>query len=358
EVVIMELTIDKDRTLGVSGQGGSQFSVNGNPTLAFGSSLGGTAAGLSAAALSGLAAGGVSQNTTTIPVTNPDGTITNLQIPTFGAILNAIQTDTDVNVLSTPNLLTLDNEEAEIVVGSQQPFPNGTTLTPGGNTTFNVTREDVGIKLKMTPQINEGDIVKIKLKQEISAVVPGASETVLTSLGPTTTKRSVETVVACKDQQTIVIGGLIDDKVTITTTKVPFLGDIPIFGNLFKNKKTVKAKTNLLVFLRPYIIRDTKDFLKILQKKVEERNMYVAQNYGKGQQKVIRQSIRNHAADLLEFRRDIQRVNWDFQNDTGTRVVPAGSESEAPPPSKASGGTSEEDHQAELLKAAQSSDAH
>jgi len=357
EVVIMELTVDKDRTLGVSGQGGGQFSLGGNPTLGFGSSLGGTASGLSAAALSGLAAGVVSQTTQTIPVTNPDGSITNLQIPTFGVVLNALQTDTDVNVLSTPNLLTLDNEEAEIVVGATQPFPSGTTLTPGGNTTFNVTREDVGIKLKMTPQINEGDIVKIKLKQEISSVVPGASETVLTSLGPTTTKRSVETVVAAKDEQTIVIGGLIDDKVTITTTKVPFLGDIPIFGNLFKNKKTTKAKTNILVFLRPFIIRDSKDFLKILQKKVEERNMFISQNYGKQQQKVIRQSIRNHAADLLEFRKDIQREDLQFQNDTGTRTVPIDSGAPSSSGSKTSDSSRLTDHDQALVQANQSNDA-
>lgn len=355
EVVIMELTIDKNRTLGVSGQGGGTFSAGGEPMLGFGSSLGGTAAGLSAAALSGLAAGVVSQNTTSIPVTNPDGTITNLQIPTFGVILNALQTDTNVNILSTPNLLTLDNEEAEIIVGGTQPFPSGTTLTPGGNTTFNVTREDVGIKLKMQPQINEGDVVKIKLKQEITSVIPGASEVVLTSLGPSTTKRSVETVVAAKDQQTIVIGGLIDDKVTITTTKVPFLGDIPILGNLFKQKKTTKAKTNILVFLRPYIIRDSKDFLKILQKKVEERNMFVAQNYGKGQQKVIRQSIRNHAADLLEFRKEIQRENWDYQNDTGTRVVPV--DGQAPSGSGSSDSSGLDNHNQELLRAANGSDA-
>lgn len=322
EVVIMELTIDKNRTIGVSGQGGGTFSVNGSPALAFGSSLGGTASGLSAAALSGLAAGVVSQTTQTIPITNPDGTITNFEIPTFGVILNALQQDSDVNVLSTPNLLTLDNEEAEIIVGAEQPFPTGTTLTPGGNTTFNVTRENVGIILKMTPQINEGDVVKIKVRQEITAVIPGQSEVILTSLGPTTTKRSVETVVAAKDQQTIVIGGLIDDKVTMATAKIPFLGDIPILGNLFKQKRTTKAKTNLLVFLRPYIIRDSKDFLKILQKKVEERNMFVTQNFGKRQQKVIQQSIRNHASDLLEFRKEIQQNEWDFQNDTGTRVVP------------------------------------
>lgn len=352
EVVIMELTVNKDRDIGVSGQGGGQFSVNGNSALAFGSSLGGTASGLSAAALSGLAAGVVSQTTQSIPVTNADGTVTNLEIPTFGAILTAIQTDTNVNILSTPNLLTLDNEEAEIIVGGEQPFPTGTTLTPGGNTTFNVTRENVGITLKMTPQINEGDTVKIKLRQEITQVIPGASEIVLTSLGPSTTKRAVETVVAAKDQQTIVIGGLIDDKVTITTTKVPFLGDIPILGHLFKRTSTLKEKTNLLVFIRPYIIRDTKDFLKIVQKKVEERNMFITQNYGARQQKIIRQSIRSHTGDLLEYRKEIQQQEWDFQGPGSNRLVPV---SQGYP--GGSGTTSSADHQEELLQATQVEDS-
>lgn len=347
EVVIMELAINKDRDVGVSGQGGGTFNVNGNPALAFGSSLGGTAAGLSAAALSGLAAGVVSQTTNTIPITQPDGTITNLEVPTFGAILTAIQNDTNVNILSTPNLLTLDNEEAEIIVGGEQPFPTGTTLTPGGNTTFNVTRENIGITLKMTPQINEGETVKIKLRQEITSVIPGSSEVILTSLGPSTTKRSVETVVAAKDQQTIVIGGLIDDKVTMTTTKVPFLGDIPILGHLFKRKATRKEKTNILVFLRPYIIRDTKDFLKILQKKVEERNMFITQNYGDRQQKIIRQSIRNHAADLLEFRKHIQRTDWEFESNEGTKMVPVDQGTSGVPTSDAS----DADHGDALLEA-------
>lgn len=352
EVVIMELTVNKDRDIGVSGQGGGTFSVAGNSALAFGSSLGGTSSGLSAAALSGLAAGVVSQTTQTIPVTQPDGTITNVEIPTFGAILTAIQTDTNVNILSTPNLLTLDNEEAEIIVGGEQPFPTGTTLTPGGNTTFNVTRENVGITLKMTPQINEGDTVKIKLRQEITQVIPGASEVVLTSLGPSTTKRSVETVVAAKDQQTIVIGGLIDDKVTITKTKVPFLGDIPILGHLFKRTATKKEKTNILVFIRPYIIRDTKDFLKILQRKIEERNMFISQNYGKRQQQIIQQSIRSHSADLLGFRKDIQRQEWDFKGPGSKSLVPVNFDTGGVP----AGSTSSAGHQEELLQATQIND--
>ncbi|MBL7685872.1 MAG: type II secretion system secretin GspD [Deltaproteobacteria bacterium] len=316
EVVIMELTVDKNRQLGIQGQGGATFSAGGNKIIGFGSALGGTASGL-ASALSGASAGGiVSQNTISFPTTNADGTVKNVNVPAFGAILTALQQDRDVNILSTPNLLTLDNEEAEIIVGGEEPFPTGSTLTTGGNTTFNVTRQNVGITLKLTPQVSEGDMVKMKIKQEVTAVVPGASEAVLTSVGPSTTKRSVTTVVVAKDQQTIVIGGLIDDKQTIAESKIPFLGDIPLLGNLFKTKKRTKAKTNILVFLRPYIIRDTTDFLKILQKKVEERNMFIEQNYGRTQQKAIRESIRSHASELLEFKKDIQLNQYDYEKVT------------------------------------------
>ncbi|MCB1215571.1 MAG: hypothetical protein KDK66_08875, partial [Deltaproteobacteria bacterium] len=206
----------------------------------------------------------------------------------------------------------------------EQPFPSGTTLTTGGNTTFNVVREDVGITLKVTPQVNAGDMVVLKLKQEMTSVIPGASHTVLTSLGPSTSKRSVETTVAAKDQQTIVIGGLIDDKVTMTTTKIPFLGDIPILGHLFKRKTTAKVKTNILIFVRPYIISDTKDYAKILQRKVEERNMFISQNYGKRQAKLIHQAIRSHAADLLEFKKEVQRMDWDYPNGKNKGLAPVG----------------------------------
>ncbi len=312
EVVIMELTVDKDRNIGVSGQGGGTFNIGGHPITGFGSLLGGTASGLASALNGAGAVGAVSQETLTFTQTNANGTTSNITIPGFGYILTALESDTNVNVLSTPNLLTLDNEEAEIIVGREQPFPTGSTVTSGGNTTFNVTRQNVGIILKLTPQVNEGDMVKMKVKQEVTAVVP-ASDAILTTIGPSTTKRSVETVVVAKDQQTVVIGGLIDDKLTWSEQKIPFLGDIPLLGNLFKKKQTTKSKTNILVFLRPYIIRDATDFLKVLQKKVEERNMFIEQNYGKGQHKMIRSGIRSHAAELLEFKKDIQLQQYDYE---------------------------------------------
>ncbi len=319
EVIIMELNIKKDRTIGFNAQGGDLFGLGPSGSVGFGSLLGGMTSGLPAALSSAGAAGVISKDTVTFNRPNADGTTTPISMPAFGAIMTAIQNDTNVNILSTPNLLTLDNEEASIIVGGEEPFPTGTTVTSGGNTSFNVTRQNVGITLKITPQVNEGEMVKMKVKQEVTAVVPGASDAVRTSIGPSTTKRSVETVVVAKDQQTIVIGGLIDDKLTVGESKVPFLGDIPILGNLFKSKTRTKAKTNILIFLRPFIIRDTADFMKILQKKVEERNMFVEQNYGAGQQKLIRESIRSHSSELLEFKKDIQLLNYDYQSKKGQR---------------------------------------
>ncbi|MBF0491455.1 MAG: type II secretion system secretin GspD [Deltaproteobacteria bacterium] len=319
EVIIMELNIKKDRTIGFNAQGGDLFGLGPSGTVGFGSLLGGMTSGLPAALSSAGAAGVISKDTVTFNRPNPDGTTTPVSMPAFGALMTAMQNDTNVNILSTPNLLTLDNEEASIIVGGEEPFPTGTTVTSGGNTSFNVTRQNVGITLKITPQVNEGEMVKMKVKQEVTAVVPGASDAVRTSIGPSTTKRSVETVVVSKDEQTIVIGGLIDDKLNVGESKVPFLGDIPILGNLFKSKTKTKSKTNILIFLRPFIIRDTADFLKILQKKVEERNMFVEQNYGASQQKMIRESIRSHASELLEFKKDIQLLHYDYQSKYGNQ---------------------------------------
>ena len=115
-------------------------------------------------------------------------------------------------------------------------------------------------------------------------------------------KKSVQTVVVAHDKQTIVIGGLIDDHATATTSKVPFLGDVPILGNLFKNRSTDKSKQNILVFVTPYIIRDRTDYLGIMKKKIEERNLFIDLNFGSGQRKQIRKAIRNHARDLLDYK--------------------------------------------------------
>lgn len=295
EAVIMSLNVNKTQTVGVSGLGGIINTLAGGTELnAFGGLLPTTPEAISTIASASGGFGGGVFSTETIDFTLSDGSTAS--VPKISGIIMALASDTDANVLSTPSIMTMDNEEAQITVGQEVPVPSGTTVS-SGVTTFDVTREEVGIILKITPQISEDDTVRMKLEQEISSVF-----TTDTDLGPTMDTKSVSTVVMAKNRQTIVIGGLIDDKATVSTHKVPFLGDIPVLGNLFKTRVSSKEKTNLIVFITPYIIRERKDYLEILKKKIEERNEFVDANYGKGQQKNIRKSIENHAKELLEFK--------------------------------------------------------
>lgn len=295
EAVIMSLDVQKSQTIGISGMGGFLNTLSkGLQILPFGSILPVTPESISsiAGAAGGFAGGVVS--TQTSDFTLADGST--VTIPSVSGIIQALASDTDANVLSTPSILTLDNEKATIQVGQEVPVPSGTTVS-SGVTTFNVTREDVGIILEITPQISENDSVRLQLKQEITGVFTSDP-----NLGPTLDKKEVETVVLAKNKQTIVIGGLIDDTATVSTQKVPLLGDIPVLGTLFRTRTVEKSKTNLIVFITPYIVRERKDFLAILKKKIEERNNYIDMNYGKSQQKFIRKSIEHHANDLLEFK--------------------------------------------------------
>lgn len=176
----------------------------------------------------------------------------------YGALLRALQTDTNTNILSTPNIVTLDNEEAELIVGQNLPFVTGSFTgagTAGQNDPFQtIERQDVGLTLKVTPQVNEGDTVKLVLEQETSSVIPGSLES-----GIATRKRSIKTSVLVDDGGILILGGLIQEEVSDTESKVPLLGDIPIIGFLFRSKTTNKTKANLMVFLRPSILRDHKD---------------------------------------------------------------------------------------------------
>ena len=172
----------------------------------------------------------------------------------FGFLLSAIASDSDNNILSTPTLVTMDNQEAEIVVGQNVPFVTGTQLSSANNNPFQtIERQDIGISLKVKPQINEGNNIKMDIEQEVSDVsntsVTGASDI-------TTNKRSIKTTVLVEDGQTLVLGGLIDDQLNDTQEKVPLLGDIPLLGSLFRYRTTTKTKRNLMVFLHPTILRD------------------------------------------------------------------------------------------------------
>jgi general secretion pathway protein D len=208
-----------------------------------------------ASILSTLATSGLS-SFVTIPNT---GTPAN-----FAVVLHALQSNGVVNVLSTPNILTSDNKEAEIFVGQNVPFITATNLSSTGLSQQSVERKDVGIDLKITPQISEGEYVKLDIYQEISAVVPTLkSANTVSASDLVTTKRSTKTSIVVKDKETVVIGGLIQDQETETENKVPLLGDIPGLGWLFKNKNKQRTKTNLLIVLTPRIIRGAEEMAEV-----------------------------------------------------------------------------------------------
>ena len=179
----------------------------------------------------------------------------------FGAVVSALATNSDANLLSTPSILTLDNQEARILVGREVPFRTGSFTTTGDGTSnpFNtVQREDVGVELTVTPHVHNGSEVRLEVAQQITNVINtpvggNAFADIVTS------KRTIETTILAEDRQTIVLGGLIQDDINTSNNRVPFVGDIPLFGNLFKARGKQQVKTNLLVFLRPTVLRTQDD---------------------------------------------------------------------------------------------------
>ncbi|WP_460128317.1 type II secretion system secretin GspD [Pseudomonas sp. H1_D05] len=189
-----------------------------------------------------------------------------VDIPGIGKILDlkvlarALKSKGGTNVLSTPNLLTLDNEAASIFVGQTIPFVSGSYVTGGGGTSNNpfqtVTREEVGLKLNVRPQISEGGTVKLDIYQEVSSIDERASASA-NSAGIVTNKRAIDTSILLDDGQIMVLGGLLQDGYSQSNDAVPWLGSLPGIGALFRNERRAITKTNLMVFLRPYIIRDS-----------------------------------------------------------------------------------------------------
>jgi general secretion pathway protein D len=184
----------------------------------------------------------------------------------YGLILKALQTDSAANILSTPSIVTLDNEEAEIIVAQNLPFITGQFTGAGTTNPQNpfqtIERQDVGLTLRVTPQINEGDTIKLDIEQEVSDVV-----TITENSGPVTRKRSIKTSVLVDDGGILVLGGLIEEIVDDTQSKVPLLGDIPVLGWLFTSRASTKRKQNLMVFLKPEILRDFNDSAYVTNEK-------------------------------------------------------------------------------------------
>jgi general secretion pathway protein D len=175
----------------------------------------------------------------------------------FAAILRALEADADTNIISTPSIVTTDNEEATLNVGQEVPFVTGSysnTGNTGGavNPFQTIQRQQVGVKLAITPQINEGDSMLLEISQEISSIAQSAANAV----DLITNQRIVETTVIVDDGEILVLGGLIEDALRESDQRVPVLGSIPVLGALFRSQKTEKIKTNLMIFIRPTILRD------------------------------------------------------------------------------------------------------
>ncbi len=296
EAIIMEIGLDTNRSLGLGFTAGyGQDFAGVIPESAVADGLIEDTRGLviGRSNYSGLDAAAGSAGV--LGLLGPSITIpgTSISLPAFALLLQATQTDNSVNILSTPAILTMDNEEAEIIVGERVPFLSGVSSGAGnlagllggdansaaasaiGSLTGGLSGlvspieyEDVGITLRITPQVNESDFVRLEVDQEVSDI-KGAGG--LGAGAPIRTKRNIKTVVLVKDQSTIVIGGLIRDVENETVNKVPFLGDIPLVGILFKNTSTIKTKQNLVLMLTPYVIENEGDMQKIQQRKMEER---------------------------------------------------------------------------------------
>jgi general secretion pathway protein D len=266
EALVMEVSAERAQEVGIQWQslsglgnggtsviGGTNFPGTSNPGI-LNVATGGTA-GISALAGSSGMTIGISKGTVNIPGVG--------QVLNLGLLARALEKEADGNVLSTPNLMTLDNEEAKIVIGQNVPFLTGSYSNTGnasgsGNSSVSspfqtYERKDVGLTLKLTPQISEGGLVKMKILQEVSSVEETSRNN---PAGLTTNKRAIETTVTVDDGSIVAIGGLIQESVSDGENKVPLLGDLPVLGWLFKYQQKQRKKTNLMVFLKPTILRD------------------------------------------------------------------------------------------------------
>jgi general secretion pathway protein D len=307
EAVIMELSVDRNQNLGVAYHGGIPDTPVKDSVSVLGFRATNTIGGLAGMAASGDTLSGLAVGVQG-PVIANSQQLVGLSLPGFGVAINALATAGDANILSTPHLIATDNVQAEISVGQNVPLQQSTGLgglgglgslaglggltgaqpsatgalgalgglggLAGGLGGFGgaVPRQDVGTTVQITPHINESDEIRLEISQEISSA--GAPSN--TGLGVVSIDRTrAKTQVVVRDQQTVVIGGLMRDQLTTSDTKVPVLGDIPLIGALFKSSTKRKIKKNLLLFLTPYIIRSPDDLRSIYERKMRERQEFL-----------------------------------------------------------------------------------
>ncbi len=252
EALIMEVSVIKDFELGVEWQAGEHVGTHdGREIGAFGVSAPGDV-------LSKLSSG------FSLGVLGEEINIGGIAFNNIRAVARAYQKDSDVHILSTPQILTTDNEEAEIYVGENVPYITRQETTEAARDYITYDYKDVGVRLKITPQINQERFVRLKISQEVIKLKKGADP-----FRPTTLKRTADTTVIVKDNHSLVIGGIIGETLDTASYKVPCLGNIPVFGWLFKSISKKKDKTNLFVFLTPHIIENPAEAKKIYEQKKE-----------------------------------------------------------------------------------------
>lgn len=278
EALILELSMNATREVGVSLQGAADIDgksvVLGTSNLNTGSvGLGGLVPDSSVGSgqipslltqtVKGLMLGGLFNPITT---TGPDGST--ITVPAISALIQLSEDSSDVNILSAPRLLTSDNEEAEIIVGSNVPIITNRLTDSGSNglaTNVAVERKDVALTLRFTPQVTEGNLVRLNVYQEITDIAATQVGDV-NDVGPTLTKRQLRNTVLAEDGKTVVLGGLIGTNIQKTEFKVPLLGDIPLLGRLFRSDGTSTQKTNLLIFITPRVIHDASEMAEITRR--------------------------------------------------------------------------------------------
>ena len=275
EALIVEVSTGKAAEFGVQWNAGRDI---GNGQTAFAGTNFSTTPGTNilnlatGAALAGVGTGlnlGIIRGAITIPGLN-DANGNPIQIPNLQLLARALEGDSGANVLSTPNVLTLDNEEAKIVVGQNVPFITGTFTPVSGSATNpfqTIERKDIGLTLRVTPQVSEAGAVKLRIYQEVSSVT--RDKALVQSSDIITNKRSLESTVLVDDGQIVVLGGLIQDDQEANVDKIPLLGDIPYLGALFKYESRTHKRTNLMVFLRPVILKDEKQAASITADRYE-----------------------------------------------------------------------------------------
>ena len=349
EALILEVTTDKARQTGVSYHAGKGQDIAGQQSLLLGGfnanqtlgaafdpkTLLNNMGGLSAALFG--------------PAIDPAQTklfgVLNVNIPSFGVFLQLLQTNNDVNVLSNPHILIMNNQEGEITVGENLPFPGammGTAIGGAAGYTpyLSVNRQDVALKLKLLPSVNEHNMIRLDVEQEVSDVEAANYN----NLGPATSKRSTKTTVVARDQQTVVIGGLMSDRASETVTKVPILGDIPIIGFFFRSKTTDLKKTNIIIAITPYVISDLSDLRRVAEKKMRERREFI-ERYSSLEDRVsldkdmdfrrkrgMLEEINKAVRDMEDEERELRQIRERDEGEDSTSIEPVSAETPATVP--------------------------